>query len=108
MNIMQTSNQLLTNVDDLMDARYGKVGTPQREAFRKEAYAYCMGRVIHDARKSEKVTQAELAERIGTDKAYISKIEKGAVEPGVGTFYRIIEALGLSIEIVPGIKEKAV
>lgn len=83
-----------------MDEQYGKVGTPERDQFRKEAYAYCMGQIIHDARKSEKITQAQLAERIGTDKAYISKVEKGIVEPGVGTFYRIIDALGLRVEIV--------
>jgi predicted transcriptional regulator len=45
-------------------------------------------------------TQGELADRIGTDKAYISKIEKGVVEPGIGAFYRIIDALGLCVEIV--------
>ncbi|MDR0574715.1 MAG: helix-turn-helix domain-containing protein [Tannerella sp.] len=94
------ANNYLTSVDDIMDAKYGKVGTPEREAFRREAYAYCMGKVIMDARKNEKITQAELAKRIGTDKAYISKIEKGVIEPGVGTFYRIIDALGLRVEIV--------
>jgi DNA-binding XRE family transcriptional regulator len=97
---MQANSRILTNVDELMDARFGKVGTPERESFRREAYAYCMGGVIHDARKSENITQKELAERIGVDKAYISKIEKGAVEPGIGMFYRIIDALGLRIEIV--------
>jgi hypothetical protein len=60
MNIMQANNHLLTSVDDIMDAKFGKVGTPEREAFRREAYAYCMGQIIHDARKSEKVTQTEL------------------------------------------------
>jgi transcriptional regulator with XRE-family HTH domain len=59
-----------------------------------------MGQVISAARKNEKITQAELANRIGADKAYVSKIEKGVIEPGVGTFYRIIEALGLRVDIV--------
>ena len=59
-----------------------------------------MGQIIHDARKKEKVTQEELAKRIGASKSYISRIEKGVIEPGVSTFYRIIEALGLRIEIV--------
>ena len=45
-------------------------------------------------------TQEELAKRIGASKSYISRIEKGVIEPGVSTFYRIIEALGLRIEIV--------
>jgi DNA-binding XRE family transcriptional regulator len=94
------NNHQITDYDTVLDNLYGKVGTPEREAFRREAYAYCMGQVILDARKSEKITQAELAKRIGTDKAYISKIEKGIIEPGVGTFYRIIEALGLRVEIV--------
>jgi DNA-binding XRE family transcriptional regulator len=100
MNIMQANNHLLTSVDDIMDSKFGKVGTPDREAFRKEAYAYCMGQMIHDARKSEKITQTELANRIGVGKSYISKIENGDIEPGAGVFYRIISALGLRVEIV--------
>ncbi|MDR2969531.1 MAG: helix-turn-helix domain-containing protein [Tannerellaceae bacterium] len=83
-----------------MDELYGKVGTPEREQFRREAYAYCMGQIIHDARKNEKITQAELASRIGAEKSYISKIENGIIEPSVGTFYRLIDALGLRVEIV--------
>jgi DNA-binding XRE family transcriptional regulator len=97
---MEANKNALTSVDDVMDDLYGKVGTPGREQFRREAYAYCMGQIIHDARKSEKITQKELASRIGADKAYISKVEKGMIEPGAGTFYRIITALGLRVEIV--------
>ena len=37
-----------------MDEQYGKVGSSGREEFRKEAYAYCVGQIIHDARKQEK------------------------------------------------------
>jgi transcriptional regulator with XRE-family HTH domain len=59
-----------------------------------------MGQVIKDERKNEKVTQAELAQRIGVNKSYISRIENGDIEPSVGTFYRILNALGLRLEIV--------
>ena len=90
----------LKSVDEVMNQKFGKVGSPERENFRREAYSYCMGQIIHDARKQEKVTQEELAKRIGASKSYISRIEKGLIEPGVSTFYRIIEALGLRIEIV--------
>lgn len=96
---MEANNDLY-DVSAEMDRLYGAVGTPERNEFRREAYAYCMGQVVHDARKSEKMTQAELARRIGTDKAYISKVEKGIVEPGIGTFSRIIDALGLRMDIV--------
>lgn len=90
----------LYSVDEWMDDKYGKVGTPEREEFRKEAYAYCVGQIISDARKKEKVTQSELAKMVGTNKSYISKIEHGLIEPGVGLFLRIIDALGLKFDIV--------
>ncbi len=41
------------NVDAWMDEQYGKVGSSEREEFRKEAYAYCVGQSIHDTRKQE-------------------------------------------------------
>lgn len=97
---MEVRNENLISIDSIMDAEFGKVGTPEREEFRKEAYAYCMGQMICEARKKEKMTQAELAKRIGTNKSYISRIEKGVIEPGISTFFRIIDALGLKVEIV--------
>ena len=99
MNIMK-ANPNINSMDDVLDNLYGAVGTPERENFRKEAYAYCVGQLIHDTRKQEKMTQETLAKKVGADKSYISKIEKGVIEPGASMFYRIIEALGMRIEIV--------
>jgi len=87
-------------MDAVLDELYGKAGTPEREEFRREAYAYCVGQIICEARKKEKVTQSELAKKVGTNKSYISKIENGLIEPGVGLFLRIIDALGLRLDIV--------
>ena len=94
------AKQQIGSVAAILDRDYGKVGTPEREQFRKEAYAYCVGQVILDARKQEHMTQSELAKKVGTDKTYISRIEKGVIEPGVGMFFRIIDALGLKVDIV--------
>ncbi len=94
------AKQQIGSVDAILDRDYGKEGTPEREQFRKEAYAYCVGQVILDARKQEHMTQSDLAKKVGTDKAYISRIEKGLIEPGVGMFFRIIDALGLRVDIV--------
>ena len=88
------------SMDAILDEEFGKVGTPEREQFRKEAYAYCVGQIIHDARLQEKMTQSDLAKRVGTDKTYISRIEKGVIEPGIGLFFRIMDALGLKVDIV--------
>lgn len=95
---MNTSK--IRSISAEMDKLYGKAGTPERESFRREAYAWYMAQIIYEARKKEKVTQQELASRIGLNKSYISKIENGTIEPGVGTFYRIIDALGLRLDIV--------
>ena len=48
----------------------------------------------------KKMTKTELAQKIGTNKSYISKIENGTIEPGVGLFLRILDALGLRFDIV--------
>ena len=80
-------------------AEYGAHGTPQRAKFDEEAYAFYTGQVILDARKSEKMTQQELADKLSVDKSYISKVENGVINPSVGFFYRIMNALGLNVEI---------
>ena len=48
-------------------------------------------------------SQEELAARIGTNKSYISRVETGRTEPKVSTFYRIIAALGLTVELTPAV-----
>jgi DNA-binding XRE family transcriptional regulator len=85
----------------MLDDLYGKEGTPERESFKKEAYAYYTGQIIEQARKEAKMTQSELAEKIGTNKSYISRVETGKTEPKVSTFYRIASCLGLSVELTP-------
>lgn len=97
---MQANNPDIHSMDAVLDNLYGRVGSPEREEFRREAYAYMMGQLICDARRQEKLTQSQLAQKVGTDKTYISRIEKGLIEPGISMFCRIIDALGLKIEIV--------
>jgi DNA-binding XRE family transcriptional regulator len=92
-------NTQIGNYSKVLDEKYGTEGTPERIAFEKKAYAYYTGQILEDARKKAHITQAELAERIGADKSYISRIEKGKTEPKVSTFYRIANALGLSVEL---------
>ena len=97
---MNTSENMIQSYDEVLDAKYGAVGTEERKAFRKEAYAFYMGQVIREARREEKITQMELGKRIGANKSYISRIENGLIDPTISTLYSIINALGLRIEIV--------
>jgi len=82
-----------------LDKKYGAEGTPERAKFDDNAYAFYTAQILLEARKEVKITQAELASRIGANKGYISRIENGLTSPNVSTFYRIVNALGLHIEI---------
>ena len=97
---METNNHKINDYDVVLDAKFGVEGTPERINAEEKAYAFYTGNIILQARKQEKITQETLAKRVGTNKSYISKIENGTIEPGGGLFYRIIEALGLRVEIV--------
>lgn len=95
---MHENNHQLVNYSEILDAEFGKPGTPQRIEAEEKAYAFYTGQIIEDARKKAKITQAELARRIGSDRSYISRVESGQTEPKVSTFYRIMNALGCRIE----------
>ena len=97
---MNTNETKILDYDAVLDAKYGKEGTPQRIKFEEEAYAYYTGLILRDARKNANVSQAELAKRTQTTKSYISRIENGVIIPSVAVFYRMIAALGMTIEIV--------
>ena len=98
---METNNHQIVDYDAVLDAKFGKEGSPERIAAEDRAYAFFTGQIIEEARKKAKMTQAELAEKIGTNKSYISRVETGRTEPKVSTFYRIASALGLSVELMP-------
>ena len=57
--------------------------------------------ILLDARKNAGLTQQELAERIGADKGYVSRVERGLIIPSVSTLYRIAAAMGLTVELRP-------
>ena len=91
----------LHNVDDLLDKRYGKSGTPTRTAFEEKALAYYYGEVLKDRRKELKLTQKQLAERVGKERSYIAHIEKGETDMQLSSFINITNALGLKFSLQP-------
>lgn len=97
---MQTNNHRIADYDLVLDEKFGKEGTSERIRAEEDALSFYSGRILLDARKETKVTQAELARRIHSTKSYISKVENGVIVPSVGAFYRIINALGLRVELV--------
>ena len=97
---METNNHQIVDYDVVLDAKFGKEGSPERAKAEDDAYAFYTSQILLDARKEAKMTQSELAKKVGTNKSYISKIENGLIEPGAGLFFRIIDALFLRVVFV--------
>ena len=80
---------------------FGEVGSQSRAEATAKAWEEYNAQILLDARKNARLTQTELASRIGADKAYISRIERGITVPTVATLYKIAAAMGFTIELKP-------
>lgn len=96
-------NPNLTSLSDLIEKEYGKRSTPKRDAFEKGFEEFRLGFLIQEARKKKGMTQQELAEKAGTNKAYISRVENDIKDVRISTLRKIVET-GLGGELVLGIK----
>ena len=97
---MQSNNHQIADYDLVLDQKFGKEGSPERIKAEEDALSFYSGRILFNARKEAKISQAELAKRINSTKSYIAKVENGIIVPSVGAFYRIINALGMRVEVV--------
>jgi len=95
----KTKLKRLHTASELLDEKYGKRGTPTRQKFQDEALAWYYGEILKDRRKELKMTQQELADKVGTARSYISRIEKGETDIQLSNFFKIASALG--IEFTP-------
>lgn len=93
------ANKDIQSFDAVLDAKYGAPGTEERAQAEENAFAYYSGILLKRARKEAKMTQGELAAKLGMDTAYISRIENDTISPSAGTFFRIANALGYSVEL---------
>jgi HTH-type transcriptional regulator / antitoxin HipB len=103
---MKTENNKmeLTTFDEHLEKRYGPVGSLKRTEFEIKAKAFAIGEIIREARKQAKMTQEELAEKTGTRKSFISRIENGHSDIQLSTLYRLVE-IGFGKQITLSISE---
>lgn len=87
---MKAKNKELTSLDQFVDEKIGKRGTEIREKFETEYDAFKLGVLIQQAREDKGLTQEELAELAGTNKSYISKLERNLKDIRFSTLQRII------------------
>lgn len=90
----------ITDFEDLLKNKYGTKGTPERNKFEADSLAFRLGVMLKEARNDANITQEQLAEKTGTKKSYISRIERGQSDIQISTYYRLIEiGLGKHLNI---------
>jgi len=101
---MKKTPNNLTSFADHLDDQYSKTGTATREKYEEGFEAFKLGVMLQELRKEQGLTQEQLAEKCGTTKTYISRIENDASDIRLSTLMRIVrEGLGghlkLSVDI---------
>lgn len=77
--------------DELIELEHGKIGTESRNQYEEGTQMFIIGEMLKAARKEAKLTQEQLADKTGTKKSYISKLENGKGNIQLATLIRIFE-----------------
>ena len=88
---MKAKKSNVITLDQFKDKHYGKHGTESRDKLEAGYEAFKIGALIHEARRQKGLTQEELANKCGTTKSYISKIENNIKEVRISTLQKIVE-----------------
>lgn len=85
------SKNKLVSWDEHLDKKYGFPGTDTRTEFEAKTQAFILGELLKEERAKAHLTQAEMAEKTGTKKSYISRIENGRADIQLSTLYKLVE-----------------
>lgn len=96
---MRTKMQIY-NVSEELNRTFGEPGSESRKEAENQAWEEYNAQILLDARKKAGMTQSELAQKIGADKSYISRVERGLTIPSISTFYRMVSAMGLNVVLL--------
>jgi DNA-binding XRE family transcriptional regulator len=87
------------SLEDITDKYIGKKGTPNRDRFEYELKVDIIGDIIKQTRIERNMTQEQLGELIGVQKAQISKIENNAKDVRLSTIIRVFEAMKATVNL---------
>ena len=91
------------NFEELLNIEFGAIGNEKRNDFEKKAQYFIISETLRDARHEAKMTQEQLATKVGTKKSYISRLENGKCDIQLSTLYKIFEfGLNKRINLVIG------
>lgn len=94
------------SLDTMIDKHIGKRGTERREAFENELKIDLLGKAIKQARQERNLTQEQLGELVGVQKAQISKIENSVKNARFETILKVFDALGAKVNFKVEINNK--
>lgn len=89
----------LHTVNEMLNEKYGELGTPSREQFNEESLAWFYGNMLRERRKELNLTQKQIADKIGREQSYIARVEQGKTDIQLSSFFRIAAVLG--IQFIP-------
>ena len=92
------NNKDLTTFEEYLDEEYGPIGSLKRTEFLIRAKAFVIGETIKEERRLARMTQQQLADKTGTKKSFISRIENGHSDIQLSTLYRLVE-IGLGKQV---------
>lgn len=84
-------NKSLMTLEEFKEKNYGKRGTKKRDELEAGYESFKIGALLQQARLEKGMTQEELANKVGTTKSYISKIENNIKETRISTLQKIVE-----------------
>ncbi|MEI7595447.1 MAG: helix-turn-helix transcriptional regulator [Bacteroidota bacterium] len=84
-------NNSITTLDEILDSKYGKRGVDEREKWEQDFESFRLGVLLEEARLKMGMTQEQLAEKCGTNKSYISRIENNNSDIRLSTLLKIIQ-----------------
>lgn len=88
---MKKVNKNITTLDEILDKKYGKSGSQKRDKWEQDFESFRLGVMLEEARTKLGMTQEELANKCGTNKSYISRIENNASDIRLSTLMKIIQ-----------------
>ena len=89
-----------TTFEAHLEKRYGAIGTEERTTFEMKAKSFAIGEILKEERRLANLTQEQLAEKTGTRKSFISRIENGHSDIQLSTLYRLVETgLGKQLSV---------
>ncbi len=97
---MEQKEVRLTSLNEVLDREIGMPESAFRKHFEKECEAFYLSECLREERKKAGLTQQQLAEKIGTKRTYISRLENGHCDIQLSTLYKIFNGLGRHISIV--------